>query len=172
MELMKSADGTRIAVDRSGTATRLQVRLHRSNLDHRLADGHAPEDSAALGLRAAQLATETHRRSLASSLRLVVDKATRPPGGLGSMVPIDREAVGAWREAISGLADRLERPGPVDPRGVARVAVLLSDGAGPLYNSASERSLGEAIWWIADGMQPVVVSGSAIEPASPSPPSI
>ena len=32
--------------------------------------------------------------------------------------------------------------------------VLLSDGASPLYNPASERSIGEALWWVADGLQP------------------
>lgn len=88
------------------------------------------------------------------------------------MAPINRNAVATWREAIFGLADHLERPGPVSPRGLARVVVLLTDGAGPFYNPMSERSIGEAIWWIADGLQPAVAPGSAIVRARPAPPSI
>ena len=52
------------------------------------------------------------------------------------------------------MAERLERPGPINPCGVARVLMLLSDGASPLYNPASEWSIGEALWWVADGLQP------------------
>lgn len=59
-----------------------------------------------------------------------------------------------WREGLLGLADRLEQPVPVNPCGVARTLVLLSDGAGPLYNPAPERSIGEAIWWVVDGLEP------------------
>jgi hypothetical protein len=59
-----------------------------------------------------------------------------------------------WREAILGLAERLERPEPVNPRGVARVAVLLGDGTSPFYNPAAEQSISEAVWWAADGLQP------------------
>jgi hypothetical protein len=69
-------------------------------------------------------------------------------------VPICRDAVVPWREAILGLAERLERPQPVNPRGVARVAVLLTDGTSAFYNPAAERSIGEAVWWVADGLQP------------------
>ena len=51
-----------------------------------------------------------------------------------------------------GLVERLEKPGSVGPCGVARARVLASDGMGPLYNPASERSISEAISWIADGL--------------------
>jgi hypothetical protein len=51
-----------------------------------------------------------------------------------------------------GLAERLERPVEVNPTGVARVLMLLTDGSGPLYNPARDRSVGEALWWVADGL--------------------
>ena len=60
----------------------------------------------------------------------------------------------SWREGLLGLAERLEAPDPISATAVARALMLLCDGAGPLYQDDTERSLGEAIWWIADGMQP------------------
>ena len=41
------------------------------------------------------------------------------------------------------LADALTQPGPVAARGVAEALLLLTDGTGPLYNSASQASLPE-----------------------------
>jgi hypothetical protein len=72
---------------------------------------------------------------------------------LGSAAPVRRRAVLAFKEGLLGLAERLEQPKAVNPTGVARVAVLLSDGLGPLYSSRAEQSIGEAVWWIADGLQ-------------------
>jgi len=48
--------------------------------------------------------------------------------------------------------ERLERPDPVNPCGVARVLVLLTDGTGPLYNPAVADRMSDAVWWIADGL--------------------
>lgn len=59
-----------------------------------------------------------------------------------------------YREGLLGLAERLERPGPFNASGVARLGMLLSDGLGPLYNPNSERSVSEVIWWVADGLAP------------------
>jgi hypothetical protein len=58
-----------------------------------------------------------------------------------------------WREALLGLADRLEHAALVNPCGVARALTLLTDGLGPLYNASSQRSMSAMIWWIADGLQ-------------------
>jgi hypothetical protein len=69
-----------------------------------------------------------------------------------STVPVLAEAVAPWREALLGLADRLEGRGHISACGLARVLYLLTDGGGPLYSPRSERSLAETIWWVADGM--------------------
>jgi hypothetical protein len=69
-----------------------------------------------------------------------------------SAIPVRRKAVIAWCEALLGIADRLESPAAVNPRGVARVLTLLTDGGGPLYTPAAECSLEQAVWWIADGL--------------------
>jgi hypothetical protein len=60
----------------------------------------------------------------------------------------------AWRQGLLGLAERLERPEPVNPCGVARALLLLTDGIGPLYDSGAARSIADAVWWIANGLQP------------------
>lgn len=113
----------------SRLALRVRVRLHRSRLDRQLADGLAVEAFVDRALRASQLADPVTRCRTARTLRRLV------------------------REALLGLADRLEDPTPVNPCGVARALVLLSDGGGPLYNRCSQRAMGDAVWWVADGLQ-------------------
>jgi hypothetical protein len=131
------------------------VRLQRTRLDHQIAHGCPPEAFAECALRASQLIAMSTRRRTAGSLRRVVEDCERPHSGMfSSAVPLCRRAVWPWREGLLGLAERLERPGPIEPCAVARVLDLVTDGFGPLYNPGSERSMGEALWWIADGLQP------------------
>jgi hypothetical protein len=130
------------------------VRLRRWRLDQELAAGCAPQSSEDRAVRAQQLANARLRRQLARSLRRVVADAENPARAyMGASVPGRREVVLPWREGLLGLADRLEQPGSVNPRGVARVLGLLTDATGPLYNLASERTMSETLWWVADGLQ-------------------
>ncbi len=133
-------------------AQRIRVRVHRARLDHQLADGLAPDAFHDRALRATQLAGMPTRRQVARSLRRLVDHAEHPRGFLSAAVPVCRRAVLAWREGLLGLAERLEQPVPLDPCGVARALVLLTDGGGPFYNAGADRSMGDAVWWIADGL--------------------
>jgi hypothetical protein len=136
-----------------GLLLRLRVRLHRGRLDRDLARGAACETGVEHALRARQLVDGATRRGLARSLRRVSAEAGRARSTpLTATVPIDRKAVAPWREALLGLAERLEQPVEVSPRGVARVLMLLTDGSGPLYSPATDRPIGEAIWWAADGL--------------------
>ena len=139
---------------RSSLSLRLRVALHGRRLDCELADGLRPEAAPDRALRAAQVVEPATRSAMARSLRDAV-KATRrgaaaPRASAVQISPAAQEC----REGLLGVADRLERPGPVNPCGVARVRVLLTDGAGPLYNPAPERTITEALWWVADGLQP------------------
>jgi hypothetical protein len=132
---------------------RLGVRLRHWRLDRELADGVAASASARHALRAAQLTRPATRAALARSLRAVVARAQDPFAALSGAVPVRRAEVGAWAQGLLGLAERLERNRPVSPQGMARVRLLVSDGLGPLYNSHSELTLGEAIWRVADGLE-------------------
>ena len=48
-------------------------------------------------------------------------------------IPLDRSAVAAAVGLIDQVVQRLTGPRPVSARGVARLRLLLSDGAGPMY---------------------------------------
>jgi hypothetical protein len=137
----------------STLARRLRVHLHRGRLDHQIAEGFDPAAFEDRALRAVQLAGLPARRRVARSLRGVV-RAADQPAPLSSAVPVWRPTVLPWRQALLGLAERLERPEPVNPCGVARALIVLTDGAGPLYVREAARSVGEAVWWIADGLDP------------------
>lgn len=132
---------------------RLLAGLHRNRIDRQLADGEDPFASEDRALRARQLTDLSKRHRLAQSLRRVVARAeSRGAALLGAPVPVCREAVLPWREALLGLADRLERPEPVSACGVARAVILIEDGAGPLFDLGPEHSIEESVWWVADGL--------------------
>jgi hypothetical protein len=136
---------------------RLRVQLHRARLDQQLADGFGLDPIEDQALRASQLTAMRARRRLARSLRARVKDAERPAGlRISAAVPLSRRAVVSWREGLLGLAERLERPEAVNPCGVARVLMLLTDGTGPLYNPGAAQQMGEVVWWIADGLATAV----------------
>ncbi len=143
------------STSRSPLRLRLRVGLHRRRLDREIAEGRDFAGSPEPALRATQLTNFAARSRLARALRRAVADAdpSRPPQ-LGVAVPVCRPAVLAWGEGLLGLAETLERFGPLNPCGVARTLELITDGTGPLYNRAPQRSLGELLWWIADGLQP------------------
>jgi hypothetical protein len=128
--------------------------LDRSGLDRELAEGCACDGLNDRGRRARQLANPLTRHELAISLRRVVAGVEQPRAALfRSGIAARRESVAQCREGLLGLAERLEHPAPVNRCGVARTLILLTDAAGPLLSCASVRSLSEAIWWVADGLQ-------------------
>jgi hypothetical protein len=93
------------------------------------------------------------RRRLARSLRARVKDAEKPTAPrFSAALPVSRRAVLYWREGLIGMAERLERPDPVNPCGVARLLALLTDGTGPLYNPGAQDRMSDAVWWIADGL--------------------
>jgi len=142
---------------------RLRVLFRRHGLDHQLAAGREPASSAELGLRARQLENPVARRRLARSLRgAVADAHASPVGCHGSFSLVDRSAVIEWGEGLLGLAEALEQPQSLNPCGIARTVELITDGGGPLYNSAARSSLGDRLWWVADGLQPPPQTGREV----------
>lgn len=133
---------------------RVLVWCRRSRLDRELADGLAADTSAARALRAQQLTDRAARRGLARALRGLVSDAEDASTARISAVPICPRGVLPWSEGLLGLADRLEQPEPVNPCGVARLRLLLTDGTSPFYSPTPLRPLGDTVWWVADGLQP------------------
>lgn len=133
---------------------RLRVLLHRHRIDEQLAEGSGRGRPAELALRASQLCERRSRSRLARGLRRIVARTENPGNGwLRTAIPMHRPAVVQWREGLLGLAERLERPEAMSASAVARVQLLLCDGTGPLFNSGAPRSLGAALWWVADAWE-------------------
>jgi hypothetical protein len=122
---------------------RLTTWLFGHELDRRLATGERHDCGGRLAERARFLTGAGSREHLARSLREVVSAAERPPRG-NEIVPLARVEVSASAYELRALASRLQAPAPVDPRGVAEVRLLLTDGSGPLYNRRAETPLGVA----------------------------
>lgn len=139
---------------RGAFALRLRLWLTRARLDQQIVTGHAWHSGAATALRARQLSDPRSRQRLARSLRGIVAYADRVEGRpLFSAVVVDRAAVRADREAILGLAERLEAEDPVNPRGIVLARRLLTDGIdSPLYNRRCGRTVAAAIWEVSDAL--------------------
>ena len=128
------------------------ARGQAARLDRELAQGASPEASASLAARATRLTSTEFRRDLAASLRRIMAAAGEPALAadarvpLGSArpvrVPLRTSRVSRSAPLLAELASRLLEPGPVPVRGVAIVARLLADGAGPLYREAARDDLG------------------------------
>ena len=139
---------------------RLRVRLARARLDHDFAASCSAESSRLHTLRADQLARGEFRSRLAAGLRRVVTDAAEPCSVLTAvpyrrgpvLVYLRQSEVMSCADGLLGLADRLDDSAPINPGGVARARLLLTDATGPLYHSHPKRELGEAIWWIADDL--------------------
>ena len=123
---------------------RIAARVRAFDLDRRLAEGVPPERSAALALRARKLVDPRYGERLARRLQGVVREALFGPAPRAS-VPVRFAAVAEVSAEIDDLARRLVAPGAAAVRGIAQVALLLCDGAGPLYSSRSGEDLGAAV---------------------------
>lgn len=121
-----------------------RVRAHLSalTLDQELAAGACPDSEVLLSLRAEKLISMANRHDVARALRRIVADAGRPVGPVGPVLPLARRSILRHGDVIRQLAAVLDRPGPIDVRGLATVEVLLKDGAGPLYTDDSHDALG------------------------------
>ena len=94
--------------------------------------------------RAEQLTSPRERRTLARTLRLIEQSAYERP--VGRLRPLNLSAVRANRESVEVLAETLESvEQPVTPAGMLRVVDLVTDGAGPLWGTTRDATLGDAI---------------------------
>jgi hypothetical protein len=136
---------------------RLRTRWQRDTLDSKLAYGADPMTRPELALRAAQLRSQAERGRIATALERVLNEVSdgRAPA-VAQVVPVRTDAVRAHARDVYALTRRLRDDAPIDVRGVAMAARLVSDGAGPLYRDGT-----------GDLAQVVRAARMALDPVAP-----
>ncbi len=136
---------------------RVHVRtaLQRRELTRELAEGIDPGASEQHALRAAQLTSESNRKTFAKTLRRTVAEARRPRIGRGPVVIIRRRAVVDAEDAIRTMIERLSSSAPVQAQGMAMLErILTNEGNSPLYTPSSPGALAHEITVATDAMEP------------------
>ena len=118
----------------AGSPLRVRTRVHRNRLDEQIAGGAEPTASAELNLRAAQLRSHGERRRIANALVEAVGESRRGDPVTVRTKP-HRAEVRACADELLSLAARLRDDLPVDVRGVAMAARLVSDRHGALRST-------------------------------------
>jgi hypothetical protein len=113
----------------------VQSRLLAGRYDKLLASGAAAFPDSPLELHARRLITIAEREVVARSFRRALLEARKPPTPWTARSWAHRPSVVAAADMIDSVTLWLHSPRPVRARGMARLRVLLSDGAGPLYTS-------------------------------------
>ncbi len=124
----------------------LRTSVNRAKLTRALAEGADPGASDELALRARQLTSERHRKTLARSLRRSIVEAHRPARTRGVVSIIDRRAVLDAEPAIAEVIERLLTRRPVRAAGMAMVERILTNAdRSPLYNPSDRGALRQTI---------------------------
>jgi hypothetical protein len=136
-------------------ALRIRVAFTRRRLDREIASQWPCHLTPSLALRARQLVDPRNRKRIARTLRGTVARADRMGTGPNfSAVVLEPGAVMAGRQAMLGLAERLDGSAPVCPRGMVLAHTFLTDGGvSPLFNRHCAQTVTEAIWDLADALE-------------------
>jgi hypothetical protein len=119
---------------------RFVARFQANRLDEMLASGVAPSTEPALAWRARILTGHATRDSLASEVRAVLRAAYAGNRHYAQVAPRRAAVIDAGAE-LEAIVHRLMSRGEVDPRGVAQVRLMLTDGSGPLHHRAATETL-------------------------------
>lgn len=123
----------------------VRVWLRRRALTRAIATGAEPSSSPELARRARQLTSNEVRLTLAAGLTRILEDVERKRAALTAAVPLQRREVIAARDDIEGLVQDLRGPGDVEPRGVALIDELLTNGDSPFYAPGPEGGLDHAL---------------------------
>ena len=153
MATATDARPTRRVVAGSRFLPPLLARVRAHSLDLQLAHGIEPWRTPVLAARARQLTDERSRRSLAACLEHIVERAEDLPRlTLSAVVEPSRPGVQEARPQLLMLAARLRGGEPINPRGVAALKDVLSDGTSPMYRCGDPEALVRALrrieWWL------------------------
>jgi len=121
------------------------VWLRRGSLDRRIARGADTNTDSRLARRARQLVSRRCRKALAEGIRNLVDAAEEPVRTLTAAVPLQRREILRERGFLLQLAVDLESEEELNPRGVALIEDLLTNGDSPLYSPFPDGTLRSAL---------------------------
>lgn len=140
---VRKGTGSRRRASAPGLAVRIRTWFERDHLDEQLVEGIDPETSPELTLRAERLGSDAGRTRLARDLEATLQGARRP--ATMSHLLLRRRRVQLCADELLQLAGRLRDDQPISVRGAAMIAVLLSDGRGPLYYEHATVSLRQTL---------------------------
>ena len=118
---------------RAPFSARVIARVFAGKFDRMLAVGVPAPEGSALAVHAARLTSVDEREAIARSLRRSVDDAAQSRCADVVADALNVPNITAAEDRIDQVTLRLHSPRPVTPRGVARLRLLLADGAGPMY---------------------------------------
>jgi hypothetical protein len=124
---------------------RLATLARADSIDRALAVGVSPELNVDTALRARVLTDSRTRRRLARGLDRAIAGATEPAVAGVRGARVNRSRIRDALAEIAELRRRLLADGLTSVQGIARARILLTDGAGPLYNPHSTRNLRETV---------------------------
>jgi hypothetical protein len=133
--------------------SRAHARLRAWRLDHDLIGGADPRSSPVLAARAAQLTGIRSRERLATRLEDALDTSGRPPRMPSAAIQPPRLELEEARLALTEVMAVLRSGGPVYCQGMARLRLLLTDGASPLYYPSHPDELTEVAESIIEALQ-------------------
>lgn len=133
----------RRALADASTLTKLRAALFASRLDLQVAAGIPAPIGSPLAVHTVRLTSIYEREQLARALRACVRDAHVSRAIRSSRVPVHRAGILAAEHVIDDVTLLLHSPRPVRVRGMARLRLLLSDGAGPLYRPGSGSLIAE-----------------------------
>jgi hypothetical protein len=117
---------------------RVRARVQHRALDHELAEGANPAECPEWAARAAELTKRSARERTAGEIEQLIRYGEQPHRVKLGPHPA---AARVNREALEQLAELLRDDRPLYVRGLARLQVALSDGAGPVYTDHDGRAL-------------------------------
>jgi hypothetical protein len=132
------------------------ARVLAARMDRDLAAGTAPESGLLLADRAQDLVAAGTREALARDWEHVLAVAAGPVPRTPVPVLLCRDRIRQAEAEVRAMAACLRAPAPVAARGVAAASVLLTDGAGPLYDKHHPTTLRDAARAVTAQLDPAL----------------
>jgi hypothetical protein len=156
-----SSDPLRIATRRRRPWDRSLARSRSLTLDAQLAVGRAPDDDRLRMVRAELLTSLRGRTELARLWEMVLERCARDGDAGRRRIPLQYQQIRAAAPGIRRLIAALRSGLAVNAQGVAMASLLLTDGAGALYNPASSENLRAFVDAAVDHLDPMTLLQAA-----------